>query len=298
MNDAPKSSDRADAVEIVRTVEDLRARVAAWRSDGLNVGLIPTMGALHAGHISLVDAALAWYDRAVATLFVNPRQFDRPEDLAKYPRTEDDDAWKLAAAGAHLLYAPNVEEMYPDGYATNVSVSGVSAGLCGGDRPGHFDGVATVCTKLFLQSGADGAFFGEKDYQQLMVVRRFVRDLDIPIEIHACPTVREADGVALSSRNKRLSAEARAIAPVLRREMGVAARRMRAGEPAVQALKTGVRSVMEAGFDAVDYFELRSGVDLATLDKPTPEARLFIAAWLGDVRLIDNIAYEDAVAGD
>lgn len=281
----------ADSVEIVRTVKDLRARVAGWRAEGHGVGLIPTMGALHAGHISLVDAALARYGRAVATLFVNPRQFDRPEDLAKYPRTEVDDARKLAAAGAHLLYAPDGDEMYPEGYATNVSVSGVSEGLCGGDRPGHFDGVATVCTKLFLQSGADGAFFGEKDYQQLQVVRRFVRDLNIPIEIHPCPTVREADDLALSSRNRNLSAEARAKAPALPRAMRAALQAIGNGADVADALERAKADVLAAGFEAVDYMEFRAGDGLRPLTAAAPGARVFAAAWLEGVRLIDNIEF-------
>lgn len=278
-----------DAVDIVRTVEALRARVAGWRADGMTVGLIPTMGALHAGHISLVDAALARYDRAVATLFVNPRQFNSPEDLAKYPRTEDEDAVKLGAAGAHLLYAPSGDVMYPPGYATNVSVSGVSEGLCGGDRPGHFDGVATVCSKLFLQSGADGAFFGEKDYQQLRVVQRFVRDLDIPIAIHPCPTVREADGLALSSRNKRLTARERAIAAALPRAMQEAAEAIVGGAAPAPSLQAATDALLHAGFGAVDYMEMRDGADLHPLVAYEPGARLFAAAWLGEVRLIDNI---------
>lgn len=276
------------AVDIVRTVAALRARVASWRAEGLTVGLIPTMGALHAGHLSLAAAALAAYDRAVATLFVNPRQFDRPEDLANYPRTEHDDAAKLAAAGAHLLYAPDGAEMYPAGYATNVSVSGVSQGLCGGDRPGHFDGVATVCSKLFLQSGADGAFFGEKDFQQLKVVQRFVEDLDIPIRIHPCPTVREADGLALSSRNARLTPGQRVTAPALYRAMGKAGRAFAAGAPAAEALGDGLSAIAAAGFDRVDYLEFRAGADLAPLERWAPGARVFAAAWLGAVRLIDN----------
>lgn len=283
-----------EAVEICRTVADLRARVATWRREGLTVGLIPTMGALHAGHISLVDAALAHYDRAVATLFVNPRQFDRPDDLAAYPRTEQDDAQKLGVAGAHLLYAPNAREMYPDGYATNVSVSGVSAGLCGRDRPGHFDGVATVCSKLFLQSGADGAFFGEKDYQQLQVVQRFVSDLNIPILIHPCATIREDDGLALSSRNKRLTALQRAIAPRLYEIMQGAAKAFGAGGDAASVLKDAVAAINAAGFDSVDYLEFRDAVSLTPLEEAGgisggQAARLFAAAWLGDVRLIDNI---------
>ncbi len=277
------------AVEIVRTVRALRARVASWRSQGLSVGLIPTLGALHAGHLSLVEAALAKYDRAVVTLFVNPRQFDRPEDLAKYPRTEDDDAAKLASVGAHILYAPGAQEMYPTGYATNVSVSGVSEGLCGGDRPGHFDGVATVCSKLFLQSGADGAFFGEKDYQQLQVVQRFVADLNIPIAIHPCPTVREADGLALSSRNKHLTEAQRLIAPEMHRAMQGAARALVESGDGEGVLAAAIRAIITAGFDRIDYFELRAAGSLEPLARAEPRARLFAAAWLGGVRLIDNI---------
>ncbi|MEQ9126273.1 MAG: pantoate--beta-alanine ligase [Alphaproteobacteria bacterium] len=198
-------------------------------------------------------------------------------------------ALALLAAGAHLLYAPNVEEMYPPGYGTNVSVSGVSEGLCGAARPGHFDGVSTVCSKLFLQSGADGAFFGEKDFQQLQVVRRFVRDLNIPIEIHPCPTVREADGLALSSRNKLLPAEARAKAPALHRAMQAAAARLRSGAAAADALAEAERETRTAGFGPIDYIELRSSPELAPIERALPGARIFAAAWLGDVRLIDNI---------
>jgi pantoate--beta-alanine ligase len=248
------------------------------------------MGALHAGHLSLVEAALKKYDRVIATLFVNPRQFDRPEDLAKYPRTEDDDATKLASANAHLLYAPNVDEIYPSGYSTNISVSGVSSGLCGGDRPGHFDGVATVCTKLFLQSGADGAFFGEKDFQQLRVVQQFVRDLNIPILIHPCPTVREDDGLALSSRNKHLSDEMRTRAPVLHQRLRAAAEQLLNGAPVDGVIKESIDFILKSGFDRVDYFELRDAENLELLKQNSLNSRLFVAAWLGKVRLIDNIA--------
>ncbi|MFZ9015352.1 MAG: pantoate--beta-alanine ligase [Alphaproteobacteria bacterium] len=280
----------AAAVDIVRTVEELRSRVISWRLEALSVGLIPTMGALHAGHLSLVEAALKKYDRVIATLFVNPRQFDRPEDLAKYPRTEDDDATKLASANAHLLYAPNVDEIYPSGYSTNISVSGVSSGLCGGDRPGHFDGVATVCTKLFLQSGADGAFFGEKDFQQLRVVQQFVRDLNIPILIHPCPTVREDDGLALSSRNKHLSDEMRTRAPVLHQRLRAAAEQLLNGVPVDIVMKESKDFILKSGFDRVDYFELRDAENLELLKQNSLNSRLFVAAWLGKVRLIDNIA--------
>lgn len=188
---------------IVRIVCELRSIVAAWRREGLRIAVVPTMGALHEGHLSLVRAALAKADRVIVTLFVNPKQFNNAADLAAYPRTEHDNAAKLASVGAHILYAPNAADIYPPGFATTVSVSDVSEGLCGAFRPGHFDGVATVVTKLLLQTGADLAFFGEKDFQQLHVVRQLVRDLDIPVEIIAGPTVREADGLALSSRNAR-----------------------------------------------------------------------------------------------
>jgi pantoate--beta-alanine ligase len=277
------------AVPIVRTVADLRAQVGAWHAAGETVGLIPTMGALHAGHLSLVAAALARYDRAVATLFVNPKQFNDPADYAKYPRTEDSDAAKLASANAHLLYCPHPEEMYPEGYATNVSVSGVSAGLCGGARPGHFDGVATVCSKLFLQSGADGAFFGEKDYQQLKVVQRFVADLNIPIAIHPCETVRDADGLALSSRNQHLSPEQRAIAPAMHRAMVVSAAAIADGQDRAQALEVAKATILEAGFDRIDYLEVRREADLNPNFAAGETARIFAAAFLGETRLIDNI---------
>lgn len=278
------------SVPIVRTVAELRAQVGSWHAAGEKVGLIPTMGALHAGHLSLVDAALSTYGRAVATLFVNPKQFNDPADYENYPRTEHDDAAKLAAAGAHLLYCPNPEEMYPDGFATNVSVSGVSAGLCGGARPGHFDGVATVCSKLFLQSGADGAFFGEKDYQQLKVVQRFVADLNIPIVIHPCPTVRDADGLALSSRNQHLSPAERRIAPALHRAMKDAASKIAGGQPVAHELERATFQIKRAGFERIDYLEVRRESDLSLDFKIGEPARLFAAAFLGGVRLIDNIA--------
>ena len=189
--------------------------VGQWRREGASVAVVPTMGALHEGHLSLVRTALEKADRVIVTLFVNPKQFNSAADLAAYPRTEKEDAAKLAPLGAHLLYAPDVAEIYPDGFATTISVDGVSDGMCGAFRPGHFDGVATVVAKLFLQTRADLAFFGEKDFQQLQVVRRMVRDLDIPITIVACPTVREADGLALSSRNVRLTPAERQAAPKL-----------------------------------------------------------------------------------
>jgi pantoate--beta-alanine ligase len=277
------------SIAIVRTLAELRATVAGWRRDGAAVAVVPTMGALHEGHLSLVRAARRRADRVIVTLFVNPRQFNSAADLAAYPRTEDDDAAKLAPLGAHMLYAPDAAEIYPEGFATTVSVSGVSEGLCGAFRPGHFDGVATVVAKLFLQTGADLAFFGEKDFQQLHVVRRMARDLDIPIEIVACPTVREADGLALSSRNVRLSPAQRAKAPALAKALAAASQLIAAGAPVAATLDRARAAVLSAGFDRVEYLELRAADDLARLDAPDRPARLLAAAWLGETRLIDNL---------
>ncbi|MER2508629.1 MAG: pantoate--beta-alanine ligase, partial [Amaricoccus sp.] len=202
-------------VPITRLRFELRAAVAAWKVAGARVAVVPTMGALHAGHLALVEAAKADADRVIVTLFVNPRQFNNAADLAAYPRTEAEDAEKLAPLAVDMLYVPDAEQIYPPGFATTVSVAGVSDGLCGAFRPGHFDGVATVVTKLLTQTAADRAYFGEKDYQQLMVVNRLVRDLDLPVEIVGVPTVRESDGLALSSRNARLAPRERAAAPAL-----------------------------------------------------------------------------------
>jgi pantoate--beta-alanine ligase len=276
------------SVPIVRTVADLRTVVAGWRRSGASVAVVPTMGALHEGHLSLVRAALQKCDFVIVTLFVNPKQFNSAADLADYPRTENEDAAKLAPLGAHLLYVPDAAEMYPDGFATTVSVSGVSEGLCGAFRSGHFDGVATVVAKLFLQTGADFAFFGEKDFQQLQLVRRMVQDLDIPITIVPCPTVREADGLALSSRNVRLSPAERAVAPRLASVLLETAARLACGSPILPTLAEARAAILAAGYREVEYLELRGEADLqpiASIDRP---ARLLAAAWLGQTRLIDN----------
>ena len=282
------------AVPIIRTVSALRQTVAGWRAEGLSVGLVPTMGALHEGHLSLVRAGLARADRVITTLFVNPKQFNNPADLAAYPRTEDSDAAKLAGAGAHLLYAPNAEEIYPDGFSTTVSVAGASEGMEGRFRPGHFDGVATVVAKLFLQSSADLAFFGEKDFQQLQVVRRMASDLDIPIEVVACPTIREADGLAMSSRNVRLSRAERTLAPRLAAVLLDAAEKLSAGAEAEPLLAKAKEALGSAGFGEAEYIELRSVATLAPLTRASEPARLLAAVWLGQVRLIDNVAVSAA----
>ncbi|ESZ08554.1 MULTISPECIES: pantoate--beta-alanine ligase [Mesorhizobium] len=277
------------SVPIVRSVDQLRESVAAWRCEGVRIALVPTMGVLHEGHLSLVRAALEKADRVIVTLFVNPKQFNSQADLAAYPRTENEDAAKLAPVGAHLLYAPDAEEMYPAGFATTVSVCGVSEGLCGTFRPGHFDGVATVVAKLFLQTSADFGFFGEKDFQQIHLVRRMARDLDIPITIVACPTVREADGLALSSRNVRLSPAERAVAPKLSSVLLKTAERLERGSPIMPTLAESRAAILTAGYREVEYLELRDEADLqpiTSLDRP---ARLLAAAWLGGTRLIDNV---------
>jgi pantoate--beta-alanine ligase len=283
------------SVPIVRMLAELRSIVAGWREEKASVAVVPTMGALHEGHLSLVRAAMAQADRVIVTLFVNPKQFNNAADLAAYPRTEHDDAVKLGPLGAHLLYAPYAEEIYPADFATTVSVSGVSEGLCGAGRPGHFDGVATVVAKLFLQTGADSAFFGEKDFQQLHVVRRMARDLDIPIKIIGCPTVREPDGLALSSRNIRLSAEERAVAPELAAILNAAAQCLSTGVEALPVLKAAEKGILAAGFGEVEYLELRSEADLAPLVRADRPARLLAAAWLGQTRLIDNFAVPAAM---
>lgn len=273
--------------EIIRKVTNLRAIVARWHRAGDTVGLVPTMGALHAGHLSLVRAAQADCARVIATIFVNSKQFNNPADLAKYPRTEAADLALLQQAGVDVLFAPPPEEVYPHGFASTVSVAGVAGPLEGASRPGHFDGVATVVAKLFGMSRADLAYFGQKDWQQLQVVRRIVADLNLPTLVIGCETLREADGLAMSSRNTRLSPRARAIAPALYVAISRAARDLRAGNPA--ALDTCHAALLDAGFDSIDYIDLRDGETLLPLSAPTSTARLLVAAWLDGVRLIDNI---------
>ena len=275
---------------ILRRLDDLRALRRDWMLKGETLGLVPTMGALHAGHLSLVEAAKSACDHVVVTIFVNPKQFNSPEDLANYPRTEHEDAEKLAPFGVDAIYVPDPDQIYPEGYATTVSLSGITEVMEGPNRPGHFEGVATVVAKLFLQSGADQAFFGEKDYQQLMVVRRMARDLDIPIEVIGCPTVREPSGLAMSSRNMRLSPAATETAGQLNPMMEAAAARLRAGED-YAPLEAEVRArLRDLGFSEIEYIDLRCAEDLATMTRLDRPARMLVAAWLDGGRLIDNIA--------
>ena len=283
-------------LRLVRTVADLRAHVRGWRAEGWSVGLVPTMGALHEGHLSLVQAALAACDRAIVTLFVNPTQFGPHEDFSAYPRDETRDRALVEGEGAHLLFAPSVEEMYGPDEVTQVHVPGLDAVLEGACRPGHFTGVATVVAKLLNLVQADHAFFGEKDYQQLQVITRMAADLCIPTRIHGVATVREADGLAKSSRNVYLTADERAIAPLLYATLVQVAADfctgLDGGRLEVQARET----LAKAGFKPVDYVAI---VDAATLEPlhaydASRPARVVAAARLGRTRLIDNLSVEPA----
>ncbi len=282
-------------IETVRTAAALRQRIAAWRSAGQRVGLVPTMGGIHDGHLALVRAAKDGCDRVGATLFVNPKQFGPSEDFAAYPRDEATDARLLSQAGVELLFAPGMEEMYPQGFATRVSVSGVTEGLCGAHRPGFFDGVATAVCKLFIQALPDAAYFGEKDYQQLVMVRRMVADLAIPVDIVPVATVREADGLALSSRNHYLTDSERQNAATLYRVLSAIATGLEGGSGAVADLVVwGLGELEGAGFGPIDYLEVRDADTLQPVEVVKTPARVLAAAWLGKARLIDNVAVRPA----
>lgn len=279
-------------MQIVRSPDALRAAVAALREGGDTVALVPTMGALHAGHRALIAEAGRHAARVVVSIFVNPTQFGPDEDLAAYPRDEAADIAALEAAGCDLLWAPPVAAMYPDGFATTVSVAGVTDWLEGRARPGHFTGVATIVAKLFNQVRPDVAIFGEKDFQQLATVRRLVRDLDLPVEIVGVPTVREADGLALSSRNAYLGADERRAAVALPAALRSAAVAIRTGEPVATALEEARRRLTAAGFGGIDYVALCDAATLAPVDRLAAPARLLAAARIGRTRLIDNLAVE------
>ncbi|MDX1485247.1 MAG: pantoate--beta-alanine ligase [Alphaproteobacteria bacterium] len=283
-------AEAAGSLETARTVADLRQSVRTWRAAGQTIALVPTMGALHEGHGALIAAARESADRVIVSLFVNPTQFGPEEDFASYPRDEAKDAAFLAGAGVDLLYAPTVAEMYAEGFATTVSVGRLGDVLCGAARPGHFDGVATVVAKLLIQAAPDIAVFGEKDYQQLIVIRRMARDLDLPVRIEGIATVRAEDGLAISSRNAYLDPEQRAVAPALYATLRAVAARIEAGADIAAACAEGRDALIEAGFDKVDYLAcVDAGTLEAAVSKDRPLRRL-AAAHLGRARLIDNVA--------
>lgn len=279
--------------QVARTLVGLRSRIAAWRQDGLSVGLVPTMGALHQGHLSLIHQMIAEADRVIVSIFVNPSQFGPGEDFDSYPRDEIDDLEKIGAADAHLAYFPDTEDMYGDGFATTVAVAGLTDIMCGAARPGHFDGVATVVAKLLLQCLPDAAIFGEKDFQQLQVIRRLVADLDIPVRILAGATVREPDGLALSSRNAYLTETQRRQAALLPHTLGALCQQARDDAACAERLreleKEGVAILTEGGFASVDYLEFRYADGLALADDLEHPVRLLVAARIGKTRLIDNL---------
>lgn len=278
-------------ISILSGKDALRAQIGAWRKDGATIALVPTMGALHEGHLSLVREAKIAADKVVVSIFVNPTQFSPTEDFSAYPRNLEVDAGLLSSVNADLVYAPTIESMYPEGYCSYVTVGGPSEGLCGAFRPDHFRGVASVVTKLFMRVQPDTAFFGEKDYQQLQVIRRMVQDLDYPIRIEGVPIVRETDGLALSSRNAYLSEEERAIAPVLYKTLAFVAEMIRSGEIIGEAEKWGAAQLLAGGFRSVDYLDVRNASSLKRTEifDAAIAARVLVAAHLGRTRLIDNL---------
>ena len=276
-------------MQIIRTTGDLDRTLLPWREAGEKIALVPTMGALHAGHMALVDAAKGEAERVVASIFVNPLQFGPTEDLDRYPRQEAEDAELLEHHGCDLLWLPTADQLYPPGFATTVSVSGVSERWDGAARPGHFGGVATVVAKLFTAVRPDLAFFGEKDFQQLAVIRRMELDLALGVDVRGVPTVRDADGLALSSRNAYLSADERQRALTLPRALEQAREAILGGEPVQAALDDAGRKLTEAGFNRIDYVALVDSATLEPLEAPSGEMRLIAAATIGTTRLIDNI---------
>jgi pantoate--beta-alanine ligase len=279
-------------LQIIREPGALRAAVKALKEGGKSLALVPTMGALHAGHIKLVTEAAKCADAVAASIFVNPTQFNDPGDLERYPRQEEQDLAMLDAAGCDVVWLPTADQIYPDGFATNVSVKGVSERWEGEHRPGHFDGVATVVAKLLVAVEPDVAMFGEKDFQQLAVIRRMVADLGLPVEVPGVPTVRDVDGLALSSRNAYLSAEDRQRALALPNALKEAAARIVAGDPVGRVLAGAKQALVDAGFLEIDYVALVDADTLAPLDEPADEMRLIAAATIGGTRLIDNVAVE------
>ncbi len=275
--------------KLVRTIAALRRETAKWRAEGLTYAVVPTMGAIHSGHTQLVAEGLKRADRIITTIFVNAKQFAAHEDLSKYPRDEDGDVRKLGKAGTHLIFSPSPDEVYPPGFSSTVSLTGpAKAGLEDKFRPQFFDGVATIVAKLFIQTGADFAMFGEKDYQQLKVITRMAKDLDLPIDVVGVPTVREEDGLAKSSRNVYLSKAERMQAIAIYRNLHEAADRIRAGVNPQSATRSATRTLIALGFK-VDYVTARNAENLGIPQSKDELLRLIAAAWLGKTRLIDNI---------
>ena len=283
-------------MEVVRTIADLRQRISSWRVEGQTVSLVPTMGALHDGHLSLIKIAQEKCDRVVASIFVNPKQFLPNEDFEKYPRNEDSDIEKLVELGTDLLFSPNASEMYRADASTAVVISQLTDCLCATSRPGFFDGVGTVVTKLLIQTLPDIAIFGEKDYQQLLIIKRLARDLDIPTKIIGAPTIREIDGLAVSSRNVYLSPTHRETAPSIFKVLKTTATAIALGDDASLAAKKAHDDLVLAGFSKIEYFEARHSETLEPIKDTRNPGRLFAAVWLGSTRLIDNLeikAYSD-----
>jgi pantoate--beta-alanine ligase len=277
-------------MQIIRRLSDLRPALSPLREAGEKLALVPTMGALHAGHLALVEAAKEKADRVIASIFVNPLQFNDPGDLARYPRQEAEDAAKLEQAGCDFVWLPGADELYPEGFATTVSVAGVSDRWEGEHRPGHFNGVATVVSKLFIATMPDVAVFGEKDWQQQTVIRRITVDLGLPIEIIGLPTIREADGLAMSSRNALLGERERDVAPAMFRLLGDAASQIAGGGDSAASIERAIEGLTRAGFGPVDYVAYVDGGTLEPLKRYQKGGRLIAAAFLGGIRLIDNVA--------
>ena len=280
-------------MEVVRTIAELRQHTSRWRIAGQTIGLIPTMGALHKGHLSLIKLAQGKCDRVIATIFVNPRQFLPNEDFDEYPRNEESDIQKLIEMGVDLLFAPKVSEMYRPDASTTVVISKLTDCLCATSRPGFFDGVGTVVTKLLIQALPDLAIFGEKDYQQLLVIKRLTRDLDIPVEIIGAPTIREADGLAVSSRNVFLSQTNRETASKVFEILKKTATAIALGNDVLAACKEARTGLILAGFSEIDYFEARHSETLELIQNFENNGRLFAAVWLGSTRLIDNLEIKE-----
>ncbi len=276
--------------QIIRNFSELDTVTKGWRVNQETIAVVPTMGALHEGHLSLVQIAKRYASRVIVTIFVNPKQFDQDSDLVSYPRSEESDIRKLAPLSVDVVYVPELEEIYPSDFATTISVSGVTDSLCGAFRKGHFDGVATIVAKLFCQTKADIAIFGEKDFQQIHVIKRMVQDLNLPTVIKNAPTIRETDGLAMSSRNAKLTSQEREVAPQLYNCLLSATKKLEDGTPVAEVIDQTKAEILEAGFKSVEYLELRTEQDLSPLTELTAPSRLLVAAWLGKARLIDNVA--------